>query len=116
MLKHSTNGVNINQRHSQDGETALHIAARHNRPQVVRAFFESIPCHCDAVTKNKNNMTALHIAANLNFPKVIMEVSKRLSRETLDLLDVLDDFGSSPLYIACSKGYLDVVKLLGEFF
>lgn len=108
----SSNGVNINQRHLQDDETALHIATRHNRPQVVRAFFESIPCHCDAVAKNKNNMTALHIAANLNFPQVIMEVSKRLSRETLDLLDVLDDFGCSPLYIACSKGYLDVVKLL----
>lgn len=108
----SCNGVDINQRHSNDEETALHIAARHNRPQVVRAFFEHNPCHCNPLSKNKYTMTALHIAASLNHPSVCMEICKRLSRDTLDLLDCRDDLGYTPLFYACAKGFLDVVKLL----
>jgi len=106
-----TNGININQT-NPDSETALHVAVRYQYSDIVHTLLETTPCHCDATMKNNNDMTALHLAVRGNYSSVVREFVNCLPLETLSLLDTMDKSGSTPLYHAAHKGFLDVVKIL----
>jgi len=108
----SSYGVNINQQELQKGESALHVAVRYNHPNVVGAFLESTPCHCDATLRNLLDMTALHVAAGCNFSLVVREFVRCLPVETFALLDVKDKSGKTPHFHAVSNGFFDVTKML----
>jgi len=104
------NGVNINQQ-DPDRETALHVAVRCLKYDVLRVLLKS-RCHCDTSLKNNDDMTALHLAVRLDLPDAVREFMSCLSSEKVALLDTKDKSGTTPLHYAALNGFLDVVKLL----
>ncbi|BFG39444.1 hypothetical protein CerSpe_257180 [Prunus speciosa] len=104
---------------NESGETALHIAARHGRTDIVKLLIrtararprdlergfspeEDLKMFLRATNKEKD--TALHEAARFNQ----LGVAEILSREDPDFSYSANNAGETPLYLAAERRYRDV--------
>mmetsp|Transcript_133037 Transcript_133037/g.335948 ORF Transcript_133037/g.335948 Transcript_133037/m.335948 type:complete len:364 (+) Transcript_133037:1-1092(+) len=92
-------------RDREDGDNALHTAAKHGKVEIVHLLCQDMISDIDKL--NSQDMTALYIAANLG----------RVEHVNV-LLDAGADFdfpctdGKTPLNAAAWQGHLEVVSLL----
>ncbi|PQQ03433.1 protein ACCELERATED CELL DEATH 6-like [Prunus yedoensis var. nudiflora] len=104
---------------NESGETALHIAARHGRADIVELLIKTAkagPCEdlengpsssVDASWQkliretNKEKDTALHFAVRFNHFRVV----EILTREDPDFSYSANDAGETPLYLAAERKY-----------
>lgn len=95
--------INIDNRY---GETALMIACRKNKPEIVKILIDN-----DAAlnTKNNNRETALSIACNYNNTEIAS-----LLIEKGALLSIKNNKQETPLIICTRNNNVDLVKLLLE--
>ena len=87
------------------GETALHIACKNDRPEIVKYLVEVR--HADPSITNRNGELPLHIACekqSLDMVKLVSKVDVNTIRENRD----------TPLHIACKKRALRIVRYLIE--
>lgn len=102
---------------NQSGDTALHLAARHGRAEIVQVLIQAAKvrhgdleegissreaCHQFLIRRTKKEKnTALHEAVRFNH----FDVVKKLTEEDPEFLYSANDAGETPLYIAAEKGY-----------
>ena len=87
------------------GETALHIACKSNRPEIVKYLTEVR--HADPSITNRNDELPLHVACekqSLDMVKLVSKVDVNTKRKN----------GDTPLHIACKKRALRIVRYLIE--
>ncbi|KAM5546973.1 hypothetical protein ABKV19_001478 [Rosa sericea] len=111
---------------NESGDTALHLAARHGRADIVEVLIRAAKdWHgdleegilskevCDQFLirrPNEEKNTALHEAVRFNH----LDVVKILTGKDLELLYSANDAGKTPLYMAAERGYDDLVfEMLG---
>ena len=87
--------------------TPLHRAVYENDFDMLRALLES---GVDMQARNAHGWTALHTAAYLNRVNAL-EVVLLFTAES-EVLASLTDFGHTALHLACSRGNLEVVRML----
>lgn len=106
---------------NKSGDTALHIAARHGRADLVSVLMQAARDHRGDLEKgvsteeacvkmliraaNNDQNSALHEAARFNHLAVV----KILTREDPEFLYRANVAGETPLYLAAERGYSDVV-------
>ncbi|OFX19287.1 MAG: hypothetical protein A2V77_10105 [Anaeromyxobacter sp. RBG_16_69_14] len=97
-------GIPLNARDSIDGMTALHVAARHDRGDVVR---ELIRAHADIDARDRNGDSPLHLAV------------QRCNQQSTELLlrahasvAAANSSGRTPLFEASRSGRSDIMGLL----
>lgn len=99
---HFENGGDVNAT-DDDGNTALHHAARNGVMKLIALLMSKVP---DIDVKNTAGETALFLAARENFPHIVeLLVAHKASA------NVIVD-GVVPLNYACHHGSLDMVKTL----
>nr|XP_011461650.1 PREDICTED: ankyrin repeat-containing protein At5g02620-like [Fragaria vesca subsp. vesca] len=102
---------------NDNGDTALHLAARHGRSEIVEVLIQAAKdwhgdleegtsstegCHRFLIRRtNKEKNTALHEAVRFDH----LHVVKILTGEDPEFLYSANDAGETPLYIAAEKGY-----------
>nr|XP_011470866.1 PREDICTED: ankyrin repeat and protein kinase domain-containing protein 1-like [Fragaria vesca subsp. vesca] len=102
---------------NQSGDTALHLAARHGRAEIVEVLIQAAKdwhgdleegtsstegCHRFLIRRtNKEKNTALHEAVRFNH----FDVVKKLTEEDPEFLYSANDAGETPLYIAAENRY-----------
>ncbi|XP_067830852.1 NF-kappa-B inhibitor alpha-like [Heptranchias perlo] len=90
---------------SEDGDTFLHLAILHKRPDIVSFLLWSDPSAVDLC--NRSRQSPLHLSVIMNMP----EVTRELVQAGADL-EGLDTHGNTALHLACDQGDLDCVKSL----
>lgn len=98
--------VEINSQ-NKSGHTALHIAARKDRVEVVRLLLKK---GASLKTKDTNGQTALHLAADSGRHKVVDVLRKANGIE----LNAQDNEGRTALHLATLKKKVQVVRALAE--
>mmetsp|Transcript_1804 Transcript_1804/g.3912 ORF Transcript_1804/g.3912 Transcript_1804/m.3912 type:complete len:708 (+) Transcript_1804:108-2231(+) len=102
----------LNQRNSlerHNHEMPIHLAARHGHRDVIEALFAS-GC-CDVTARDSFGMTALHVAI-LTEHFEVCKFFVGLTTQKFQEFDVVDLLGRTPLYIACSLGNTEMVRIL----
>jgi hypothetical protein len=87
---------------NSDGYTPLHMAALHNRAEIVKALLVN---DADPNKKTVRGMTPLHLACQCN----LVDVAKILLAFQADL-SVRDEAGNSALHYACILGNVELVR------
>lgn len=90
--------------HSYSGETPLHIAARSDNANSVFVLVGSL--HCNVTARDLNGDTVIHAAVASNCLSAAKCLASNLPPETLALLDSENVLEMTPLYLACSIGYV----------
>lgn len=104
-LLDDTAHVNINWRAGGDGETALIVAAGHNKIAIAKLLLAR---GADPNIATDENNTPLQAAAYHGFTEMV----KLLIEAGADVNAAETRYGHSPLMMAARKGHGDVVKLL----
>ncbi|KAL6274220.1 hypothetical protein ACE6H2_024912 [Prunus campanulata] len=95
---------------NESGETALHIAARHGRADIVERLIETAKARKDLENgpwqtlirkTNKEKDTAFHFAVRFNHFRAV----EILTREDRDFSYSANDAGETPLYLAAERKY-----------
>ncbi|XP_017786687.1 PREDICTED: ankyrin repeat domain-containing protein 27-like [Nicrophorus vespilloides] len=97
--------VNINSTNC-DGLTALHVAARFGRKEILRILLDS-RADVNMVT-HKSRYTPLHLACHQQRSSIVLELIQCGSCK----IDATDSRGNTPLHSACSKNDPKIVNLL----
>lgn len=90
----------------KDDNTVLHVATRHNNPQLVEILLQ-YRVDSEAATSDSGE-AALHIAAREGY----LEIVKLLVEHYKAEVNVINKQQASPLYFAASNGHQAVVELL----
>ncbi|CAG0915566.1 unnamed protein product [Notodromas monacha] len=93
--------------HNEDGYTPLHLAALHNRIEIVKALLVN---DADPNKTTARGMTPLHLACQCN----LVDVAKMLLAFQADL-SVRDQAGNSALHYACILGNVELTRILLAF-
>eukprot|EP00730_Choanoeca_flexa_P006526 TRINITY_DN12169_c2_g2_i5.p1 TRINITY_DN12169_c2_g2~~TRINITY_DN12169_c2_g2_i5.p1 ORF type:complete len:888 (+),score=255.09 TRINITY_DN12169_c2_g2_i5:75-2738(+) len=99
------NGANVNVRHKFAGSSSLHFAVEMGQLDVIRLLCQR---GIDVEAKKTNGGRALHVAADSNQSLAAEILVKECKADVNALL--LGD--TTPLYLAASKGFNDVVKVM----
>lgn len=99
-------GVDVNEKDSLLGLTALYSAAAEGQIEAVRFLFEK---GADITVKNRNGSTAICIAAENGHIDVV-----RLLLEKGAEINAKDEYGNTALSLAARKGHINVARLLLE--
>nr|XP_011461656.1 PREDICTED: ankyrin repeat-containing protein At5g02620-like [Fragaria vesca subsp. vesca]XP_011461659.1 PREDICTED: ankyrin repeat-containing protein At5g02620-like [Fragaria vesca subsp. vesca] len=107
---------------NQSGDTALHLAARHGRAEIVQVLIQAAKvrhgdleegissreaCHQFLIRRTKKEKnTALHEAVRFNH----FDVVKKLTEEDPGFLYSANDAGETPLYMAAERGHTQLVS------
>ncbi|KAI0378903.1 ankyrin [Hypomontagnella monticulosa] len=106
VLRHMLSNVcNVEQRDSC-GSTPLHIAAAKRNHKLCALLFEH---SADANVVDHNGMTPLHRCQS---GKGGVAAAEMLLQHCPSLIDRVDNFGKTALYMACEKGNKKMVKSL----
>lgn len=101
--KSDTLNINVS---NVDGNTALHIAAKYGRCEILRLLLDA---GADVnVVARKSGFTPLHLACQNQRVAVVRELIKCGGCK----LDVKDNEGNTPLYYACITDQIRVVEVL----
>ena len=87
------------------GETLLHIACKKDSIEIVNFLLQNNLT--DPTIQDSSGATALHIACNRKQTEIAHCLISSLST-----CDQVDNSSNTPLTIACSRGALDIVRLL----
>ncbi|XP_067875049.1 NF-kappa-B inhibitor alpha-like [Heterodontus francisci] len=90
---------------SEDGDTFLHLAILHQRPDIASFLLWSEPSVIDIC--NNSRQSPLHLSVIMSMP----EVTRELVQAGADL-ESLDIFGNTALHLACEQGDMDCVSSL----
>ncbi|XP_041035021.1 NF-kappa-B inhibitor alpha-like [Carcharodon carcharias] len=90
---------------SEDGDTFLHLAILHQRPDIASFLLWSEPSVIDVC--NKSRQSPLHLSVIMRMPGVARELAQAGAN-----LESLDTFGNTALHLACEQGDLDCVNSL----
>lgn len=102
----STKGFNVNAQNNA-GNTALHLAAERNQPNVIVALYE-IP-GIQVNLSNSAGQTPLHIAAKNNAASAITEL---LKHKDTDPNAVIASSGNTPLHVAAEFNKIEAIDAL----
>ncbi|KAK7386238.1 hypothetical protein VNO78_26311 [Psophocarpus tetragonolobus] len=104
--------------------SAIHIATRSNKPQLLRELIEMVPKEerWEAMCKgNIEGNTILHEVAfckKVKMANVVFEIEDELQEESLEikgsLLEITNIRGETPLFIAAMHGSLKMLKLMAN--
>jgi ankyrin repeat protein len=87
----------------KNGNTALHLACKHNLCDAVKYLISNFPC--DLTIQNSKGELPLHLACNAKNLEMVKVLSNcDVNHQTVDK--------DTPLHIACRVGALDIVKYL----
>ena len=91
----------------KNGDTPLHLALKHNRPDVVEYLLLNFSC--DMTIKNKTGELPLHLACSITDERIAAMLIKQCkfvdgNCQTLE--------GDTPLHIACMAGVLSIAQQL----
>ena len=92
---------------TQDGCTALHLAAKYGHLAVTQVLLESRRFKTSDAATLKGTLTALHVAAAYGHVGVV-HVS--LDSDRFNAVNALNAWGASALYVAAENGHKDVVQ------
>eukprot|EP00730_Choanoeca_flexa_P006098 TRINITY_DN12084_c3_g3_i1.p1 TRINITY_DN12084_c3_g3~~TRINITY_DN12084_c3_g3_i1.p1 ORF type:complete len:1119 (+),score=369.58 TRINITY_DN12084_c3_g3_i1:159-3515(+) len=104
-------GWNPNHKDRGSNRTPMHTAARQGDANVVRLLASF---HGSLFAKDNNGLTAVHRAAAFGRVEVVQFILGN-ERHRHALLNKNTYDGFTPLYLACTKGHLDVVQCLFEY-
>lgn len=106
------NGVDVNLT-NEDGETALHIAARFGRKEITQYLLEK---GADLFARNKSGSTPLHIAASghLSIVKLLLIQSQK-NEIYKNYINEKDSQHRTPIDIAKEFQGKDIVPFLDEY-
>ena len=92
-----------------DGMTALHLAAKRDKPQIAEYLLAR---GADPRDADLYGGVPLHIACTSGSESIVQIL---LASDSLSLtLDLASDFSGTPLYAAARHGHLNIVKMLVE--
>ena len=117
LLAHA--GVDVNQRTTDSGATALYIACEWGNPRVVKVLLA-----CDAIDVNQartdvapttplyalrdSGITPLYFACAQGHTEIVKML---LARDEIDVNKATDDRGT-PLSVACDTGNIETIRIL----
>jgi hypothetical protein len=105
-------GVDVNQRSTDTGGTALHCACVHGHPEVVRSLLQWEGCDVNQ-QMNDNGATALCCACASPTARQNSEVVKLLlAHPNIDVNRATTDTNETPLLGACAQGNTAIVRAL----
>ena len=93
-----------------EGNTPLHLASSNGHLECVKLIIESSTIIIDADVYNDNKQTALHLACENGHT----DIAKYLINNAKCSPTIVDNISRTPLHVASSRGYLELVKLLME--
>ena len=93
-----------------NGNTALHLAAIHRRPEVIRLLQKLYPD-----IENKDGETALHVAAMVGTAKEVRTILQMFYTNTGTNIDHKDDAGYSALYHSACAGDPEKLSLIMSY-
>ena len=103
------------------GNTAIHVAAESNDPKLLTALLEMLSASERwrvLRKKNDHQNTLLHevpYCSNVKMADVVFKFEKDLSSpEEKPLLELINDFGETPVFAAAKYGNLRMLKHMAE--
>ncbi|ESO10535.1 hypothetical protein HELRODRAFT_167034 [Helobdella robusta] len=96
----------VNEQES-NGNTALHLAAMFNKPEVIR-----ILAMCDPEIENKDGETALHVAARAGSAESVRTLLELFYGDRKANIDRRDELGFSALYRSAENGDREKYELM----
>ncbi|XP_078062820.1 NF-kappa-B inhibitor alpha-like [Mustelus asterias] len=90
---------------SEDGDTFLHLAILHQRPEIASFLLWSEPSIINVC--NKSRQSPLHLSVIMRMPGLTSELVEAGAD-----LEILDSLGNTALHLACDRGDLDCVNSL----
>ena len=93
-----------------NGNTALHLAAMHRRPEVIRLLQKLYPD-----TENKDGETALHVAAKVGTAEEVRTILQMFYTNTGTNIDHKDEAGYSALYHSACAGDPEKLSLIMSY-
>ena len=88
-----------------ENDTPIHIAAKHNNPEIVKYLIEKR--RVSKEIKGWQGKTALHYASEKGHAQIVEYLLSKKAN-----INAKDDYGWTPLHYACSSGQLEIVKIL----
>ncbi|KAJ2983391.1 hypothetical protein NUW58_g6255 [Xylaria curta] len=114
LIDHAENRQEYVTKSTDDGNTALHYAAKHPEVEVVDRLINEAGTKDNYIAKvNRNRETAIHLAAhcgNLEVVKRLIDLAEDKSR----CINVKDRDGWTALHYAVYRGHSDIVSFLLE--
>ncbi|KAJ1527484.1 hypothetical protein ONE63_007457 [Megalurothrips usitatus] len=98
-------GPDVSRRHTQYGESPLHVAARRNRAGAVRA---ALAAGADPGHQDLRGNTALHLAASRGYREVVALLLAAPGCQ----VNAANRDGYTALHVAVESGFVDVVNTL----
>ncbi|KAK3928429.1 Putative ankyrin repeat protein [Frankliniella fusca] len=98
-------GAAVARRHTQYGESLLHVAARRNRLAAVRV---ALGAGADPAHQDLRGNTPLHLAAGRGYKDVVAELLAAPGCP----VNATNRDGLTPLHVAVESGFVDVVNTL----
>ncbi|KAK4256158.1 hypothetical protein QN277_009062 [Acacia crassicarpa] len=122
---HGRNAADLIKPFNMAGNTAIHIAAKSNNPDLLRELLDLLPEDSDRRqglrTGNAHENTLLHqvvLCKNVDMVNTVLsyEMEKNLKQpEDGDLLELRNDLGETPVYIAAKYGRLKMLKHMAKY-
>ncbi|CAC5409009.1 unnamed protein product [Mytilus coruscus] len=104
LLNHSTKWINVNEKYQiRNKGSVLHIASAKGFASLVFLLLKN---KADVDAQDGSGCTPLHLASNSDVVKALLHFSAKIN--------VVDSFGRSPVYLACSTNQEKVLQLLIE--
>ena len=94
----------------KEGMSALHIAAKEGRVDVMKAIIAKCPDTCELL--DDRDRTALHVAVESRKKNAVKFLLQTLAFQ--DLINEQDREGDTPLHLAAFRGHSKILEMLAK--